>query len=280
MRTLRLSGGVYRTTTARRFEKLDAFFQPVLESRFSRQTPLLVEDWAASACITSAEWFTSLVQIFPALKMVASDLHLYLVEVILPTGDSFVVEAEGHPLQYLKPPFVIPLHRRETAKLPVNRWLQARAHTCFAELKSRGMFEFFRLEEGPEEWTRPPIRFRRIPLTHPAAVALSCASPEFQVESHSVFEPRELESCDVIRSMNIFNRSYFDEPRLLQGLGSCWASLKTGGLLLVGRTVEEGKGAPAIHHASVLQKTSTGFSVLDRCNAPSEVEDLAIGFRP
>ena len=54
---LGLSGGVFRTTMPRRFESLDAFLMPILEAQFPRDTALLAEDWAASACVTSAEWF-------------------------------------------------------------------------------------------------------------------------------------------------------------------------------------------------------------------------------
>jgi len=257
---LGLSGGVFRTTMPRRFESLDAFLMPILEAQFPRDTALLAEDWAASACVTSAEWFQLLVKSFPSARLTASDLYLHLTEIILPPGQgSYIVQPDGLPIQYIKPPFVIPLTRGEVALFPVNRWLQMRAMKRFKQIKGHA-----------EE---------RIPLVHPTALELSHTHPAFRIEEHSIFEPRP-ERCHVIRSMNILNRSYFDASLLISSMRAIWQSLEMHGLWMVGRTLEERKGeTPALHHASVLEKTPEGFRLRERYVSASEVEDLALALR-
>jgi len=258
------STGVYRTTTARRFESLDLFLMPILQARFPRDAPLVAEDWAASACITSAEWFQLLQQSFPNARVTASDLYLHLAEIVLPGGrESFIVEPGGQPLQYIRPPFVIPLSQRESAWLPVNRWLQARAMKRFERLK---------LDETGES-------SRKISLIHPTALALTRSCQAFRIEEHSIFELRP-ELCDAIRTMNILNCIYFDATRLTECMRAVWRSLHVHGLWVVGRTFEERKAStPARNHASVLEKTPEGFRLVGRHGAASEVEDLALALR-
>jgi hypothetical protein len=284
MRHVQLSEGVYRTTECGRFETLDAFLLPILQAQFhpgssGSTAPLLAEDWAASACITSVEWYEKLEKSFPPVRMTASDMHLYLVEILLSDGASYIVESEGPPLQYIKPPFVIPLNRPEPSVFPVNCWLQAKARRQFETLKTQGILESVRKRGDREEWEQDSMVFRRIPLVHPKALALERASPAFKIEQHSVFEVRP-ELCHVIRTMNILNLSYFDKEQLMAGVRTVWQSLEENGVWMVGRTIKERSGqVPALHHASVFRKTPAGFQLLDRHHAASEIEDLGLALR-
>jgi hypothetical protein len=278
MRHVHLAQGVYRTTAGLRFQTLDAFLNPILQTHFGAVKPLLVEDWAASACITSVEWFESFKTFFPDVSLTASDLHLYLVEILLPAGDSYIVESTGEPLQYIKPPFVIPLNRRESALLTVNRYLQTRARQQFETLKSRGVLQSL-AQQHEDEWTHGETAFHKISLIHPRAQALALSNPAFKVESHSVFTAHP-DSCHVLRSMNIFNLSYFDKDRLMDGVRAVWKSVRQNGVWMVGRTIQERDGqTPAVHHASVFEKLPTGFRLMQQHGGPSEIEDLALAFR-
>jgi len=283
-RHLELSSGVYRTTLSGRLQELDQFVQPLLEARFEREKPLAVADWAASNCITSAEWFQALSGVYPQLHFTASDLNLFLIEVELPGGASYILEADGKPLQYVHPPFVIPLSRPEPARLPINRWLRARALNKLARLRAAGHFSAFaeRSRNGAEHWEQPPLAFRKISLVHPHAETLRRSSAAFRVEHHSIFEPAA-EPFHVIRTMNILNRVYFNDQQLGESSRCVWQSLRPAGMWIVGRTMADdpcdvGIRVP-VSHASVLEKTASGFRVLDRQNQPSEIEDLAVGLR-
>jgi hypothetical protein len=272
---LQLSGGVYRTTDSNRFQDLDAFVQPILEKQFSAQEQLLVEDWAASACVTSAEWYRLLVSRFPEVRMVASDLHLHLYEARLETGESFIFETDGKPLQYVKPPFVIPLNRPESYLIPVNRWLQSRAFKRLERLKTEGLLDLGKFPAEREEWRQPPLVFHKITLIHPQAKELVRSSKQFQIEQHSVFEASHRNS-HVIRSMNIFNLGYFKAEQLITGARRVWESLRPEGLWVVGRSLGVDK---YIHRATVFEKTSSGFRKFAHYAEPAEIEDLVLALK-
>ncbi len=110
MREIRLASGVFRTTSRGRLRDIDTFVNELLAQRYRSDAPLLVDDWAASDCLTSAEWATSLFTLFPNTRLQASDLTLFLLEITLPDRSTFIVERSGEPLQYVQQPFVIRLN--------------------------------------------------------------------------------------------------------------------------------------------------------------------------
>jgi hypothetical protein len=276
MKELLLSSGVYRMTSPGRFRDLDAYLMPLLERRFSPEKPLRVQDWAVSDASTSVVWFGRLRQIYPLVHLAASDLNLYLVEARLNSGEAFILEPGGALLQYVKPPFVIPLNHPESIFFPVNRWLAERARARFARLSTEAGLSPSALEGVRDETRRAgPFRLSRLSLIHPTAESLRRFSAAFTIVRQSVFEPAK-ECADVVRTMNIFNRGYFGPDQLAQGIASVWKSLFPDGIWIVGRTIQE---EPVVHHVSIFQKTETGFDRIAVFNHPSEVEDLALALR-
>ena len=78
----------------------------------------------------------------------------------------------------------------------------------------------------------------------------------------------------MIRSMNIYNRAYFSEEQLREGVRCVGESLLPGGIWIVGRTVDEKTSA---HEVTILQKQSSGeWEVLQRVGPGSEIEGLAL----
>jgi hypothetical protein len=118
----------------------------------------------------------------------------------------------------------------------------------------------------------PPFQLCKISVIHPDAEALRSRDPRFSIERHSVFAALP-QPVDVIRSMNIFNRTYFPTERLTEGALAVWRSLKPGGWWIVGRTWQED---PPAHHVSVLEKNSSGFQLVERYGDGSEIESLAL----
>ena len=276
MRQIRLPSGIFRTTAPDRFRELDLFLNGVLERSFAPSTSLDVHDWAASDCSTSAAWFQTLRGSFPQARLTASDLSLYLVEARLPGGDSYIFDAAGEALQYVRPPFVIRMSIPEPRFLLGNRLLQARALARLARLREQGLGSVATLEFGEsDELHQPPFVFRKLPMLHPSAEMLRRSSTAFRIERHSVFEPLA-QPGDVIRTMNIFNLGYFDPDRLRQGVAGVWRSLRPGGMWIVGRTVQPD---PPVHHASLMVRTEQGFALHERHVQKSEIEDLALEFR-
>ena len=272
MQQMRLASGVYRTTFRGRLRDLDRFVIELLARRYDRQTALEVHDWAASDCLTSAEWAESLFDQFPNARLHASDLTLFLLEVDLPEGGAFILERDGEPLQYLRPPFVIRLNPPEPKSLVVNRLLSYRARAKLTEMHARLSIPADWLDSSALTLTAPPFHVRKISVVHPDAEALRSRDPRFSIERHSVFAPLP-QPVDIIRSMNIFNKTYFSAERLTEGVQAVWRSLKPGGWWIVGRTWRED---PPAHHVSILEKTPDGFQLLEHYGDGSEIESLAL----
>jgi hypothetical protein len=282
MQQMKLTSGVYRTTARNRFVNLDEWAQPILERRMHGQDNIQIEDWAASACVTSLEWHQRLARGFSRFLLTASDLNLYLVALEVPCDGTYVLETGGGLLQYIRPPFVIRMEPPEPRLLAVNRiighWARRRLDRIWHELGARPDIEpaLLTLPEGVDEKPVGAMRLSKLPLVHPEALALANASPgSFAIRNHSVFTVAP-QAVDVVRTMNILNRSYFDAARLQEGARSIWSSLRPGGIWIVGRTVRE---QPPDHQASLFEKTAEGFRLLERFGAPSEIEDLALGLR-
>ena len=270
---VRLSSGVYRTTFRGRFGEFDTELNQIIAGQFDSAAPLKVEDWAASDCLASSEWAASLFARFPAATLTASDLTLHLIEVCLPGGESFVIETNGEPLQYIRPPFVIRLSPPEPRLLAVNSFLEARARSKLRSIRNSWKLTRQWLEsEDSETFEQAPYVFRKIPLIHPDAQALRLASDRFAIRQHSVFEAAE-RPCDVIRTMNIFNLAYFSKEKLLEGVSAVWRSLRPNGVWILGRTIQE---KPPVHHASMFVREPSGFRLLQRFGPGSEIEGIVL----
>jgi hypothetical protein len=270
-----LSSGVYRTTYRQRFKDLDPLVNGILSRYFAVSEKLLVEDWAASDCLTSSEWAKSLLPLFPQLNFVASDLLLFLIEAReTGTEKRFIFEPDGNPLQYVDPPFVIRLGQPEPIVFPFN-WLLYQS----AQRRWRNARTSWNI---PESWknslTGGPIQqgkfeLRKLSLIHPEALQVVDENPHFMVHRHSIFEP-STRANHVIRSMNIYNRAYFSEEQLRQGVRCVGESLLPGGIWIVGRTIDKNA---TVHEVTIFQKGVSGeFEILDRVGSGSEIEKLAL----
>jgi hypothetical protein len=199
----------------------------------------------------------------------ASDLTLFLLEATLPGGETFVFETSGELLQYIRPPFVVRLNPPEHPLMLVNRILAWHARRKFrrAQATWRIPEQWLRVE-APDTLEQPPFVIAKIPVIHPEA--LRQRSDRFAIIRHSAFDALE-RPCDVIRTMNIFNLSYFPEAKLVEGSEAVRRSLAPGGIWIVGRTVSED---PPVHNASIFIRDGEGFRVLERYGKGSEIEPL------
>jgi hypothetical protein len=261
---LRTSNGTYRTTFPNRFDDLDEVAIRWIEKSYSFGTELKVQDRAASHALTSLEWAIKLFRVFPQATLEASDTMFSLIKLSLPGGQTYVVEPDGQPLQYIRWPFVVFLRLRgESWRYPVNRLVAARARRRFDRLSL------------PQGWMDssggPAYQVSKIPLVHPKALQFSKLNPRFQLKPRSVFECLP-DSCHALRTMNILNPGYFPPERLIQGINAAFHSLKLGGIWIVGRTLKEDFS----NHVTIFQKQQNGWMVLDRLGKGSEIEELAL----
>jgi hypothetical protein len=263
--TLRTSNGTFRTSFRNRFQDVDAASIGLLKRCFPEESAIRVEDRAASHGLTSCEWAKRLLPFFPVAEVEASDLLLQLLELSVDGGQMFITESDGTPLQYIKPPFVVSLHHPESWRNPLRRWVAARARKRFDAL---GLPDaWFERPQGPGYLVRP------IPYIHPEAAALARSDSRFTFRHRSVFDRTPL-PCQVLRTMNIFNRAYFSTERLEEGYRAVFDSLEPGGIWIVGRTLEE----DLTNHATFFRRAGNGWEVLDRVGGGWELESMALGF--
>ena len=265
---LRLSSGIYRTTYGGRLRDVDEVVNALLTKQFASDSAIEVHDWAASDCLTSSEWATSLFKRFPRASLTASDLLLFLVEATLADGSVLIMEPNGHPLQYVRRPFVIRLEPPEPKLMLVNYLIGRKALALAARLQPHIPPEWLASDE--EELATATAVLRKLPLTHPDARQLAAAEPRFAMSLHSGFEPLS-KPVDVIRTMNFLNRSYFPPARLREGIQAVWTSLKEGGYWIVGRTDET---EPPRNDVTILERLDRGFRAVARIGAGSEIEEL------
>ena len=273
---VQLANGVCRTTFSGRFEDLDPVVNRLLCQAFSSSDPIQVEDWAASACLTSVEWAETLFPLFPHLRFVASDRETFLVEAErLASNEVFIAEAGGRLLQYVRPPFVIRIEPPEPWLLPVNKIAYLWALRVWKDACNTGILTDCQNNTtvgGPAS-KRHGFAIRQLPLTHPRALFLARNDSRFAIRQHSIFNPAPI-PCHAIRSMNILNKAYFSDSELNRGIHVIVSSLKPGGLWVVGRTICE---KPREHDVSIFRKTSSGrLDVLERLGAGSEIHDLVL----
>ncbi len=270
-RQICLSNGVARTTTRERFQQLNAHARQVLNGIFPPRTPLSVEDWACSTGITSLEWFRDLLSDYPDVRFTASDWVLYLIEASIPDKSViYILEPDGTPVQYISPPFVVSLVKSNSWAYPLNVMVQRRALRNWDTIYS----PLFRipdldpLDASLSPVSVPPFRLRYVPLIHPEVREMR--GEQFRIRQHSVFHAAS-PPVDVIRTMNILNRAYFGEDRLAQAAAAVYASLRPGGVWIVGRT---SLSDVSQEDASFFRRDSSGWELLSRTGRGSEIESL------
>lgn len=259
--TLRISNGTFRTTFRERFRDVDAAAIRWMKKFYPVDAELRVQDRAVSSGLTSCEWAEQLFPVFPRALFEASDIVLYLVRLELPDGAIYIAEPDGRPLQYCKPPWVVSLQHAEPRRYPFNGLVAARAKRRFKRLRL------------PAGWTESTggdgYRVSRISCIHPQAQALARRNAAFEVRIRSVFDATP-GSCDVLRTMNIFNKSYFPVEQLADGARAAFQSLTHGGLWIAGRTTED----DLRNHATLFRRGEGGWEILERIGAGSEIEEL------
>lgn len=269
---IELSHGVARTTSANRFARLDREIGQVLIRKFNPSQRLVVEDCAVSSGATSAAWFEVVRKDFPDLLFTASDSILYLIEAKhMELGCSYILQPDGTPIQYVQPPFVLSLVKENHWLYPVNRKIQRNALRRWERLRPQLKF--------PAGWDStlrtvesPPFVLRKLPLINPRVLGLAGAN--FHLVQRSIFTPSTVKA-DVMRSMNILNFSYFNEGELLEGIRATHESMRTGGIWIVGRTVDETQPK---HEVTIFEKTESGWAILQREGKGSEIEPLVERF--
>ena len=246
---LQLRNGTFKTTGDRRLDDLNE----LVGSLLPRGRTLEILDTAVSSGITTLEWYEHLRSLGVQVHLSAGDL--FCEAELLSWGRHFHVLADdtGHVLQY------------ETAGLAWRPWTTAGDWIPLYAPAVRATALFFRLLK----LLRRPAR-RALRLFSPRLLAVA----GIDLFEDDLFEekPAFAQKFDVIRAANILNIAYFSKEKLELAIIRLAARLKTGGLLIVNRTTQEG-----VNHGSVFRLgADRKFSVAGRVGEGSEIEDLLL----
>jgi hypothetical protein len=260
--TLRTSNGTFRTSFRQRFQDVDAAAMKWMERFYAADSAIEIEDRAVSHGLTSWEWAERVFRKFPRARFEASDLLAELIE-LSRGAEAYILEPGGRLLQYVKPPFAVSLAHREPRRYPLNGLMALRARRRFARLNlGKNWIETARAGG----W-----RVRTIPCVHPRVREFARRNANFQFRVRNVFD--QTGTCDVLRTMNIFNQCYFPDADLARGARVVFHSLRPGGIWIVGRTLED----DSTNHASLLRRTERGWELLERIGNGWEAESVALG---
>ena len=259
-RRTRTSNGTHRTSFARRFADLDIVTLDWMKRLFPSDEELRIQDRAASHCLTSWELAQCVFPAFPKACLEASDRVLHLLQLSLSSGETYILEPDGQPLQYIRPPIVVSLSGNEPRRYPVNRLI---ARWAAWRLKR------MRRPAGSQARSMGGLPVVRLSCIHPVAAGAAAADTRFQIRERSVFDATAA-SCHVLRTMNILNLAYFSPKQLSSAAGAAFESVSLNGLWVVGRTREEDSS----NHATFFARRQRGWEVLGRFGAGSEIEEF------
>jgi chemotaxis methyl-accepting protein methylase len=257
-------GRVFKRTYSNRFAEFDKAALAIVRQQFgeARSNHLEVHDLAVSDGRTSLDLFNGLTEIYgDRFSLLASDI-LPWVFVLSEQGSRLKVVTDdgGRILELIYPPFVFDIAHKESAFYWINhlvcKWLSGEA-ARFPALCAR---------------TPSAVARKKIFLIHRKCQELAEQRPNFSFEQHDILQSLERQ-FDVVRAMNILNRSYFSEQELRRILNSVRTSLRIGGLFISGSNQEQGSDVDG----GVYIRKEKGFHPLFCSCAGSSVHELIVG---
>lgn len=225
--------GIYKITRRGRFTDLDEQLVNDCRSRFSGDQPLRIHDAGCSSGISSLELF-ELFSRERTVELLATDAFDQITLVSLPGGRWVVsFDAQQRPLQLASRWFVLSARRQSPWRYLVNRLVQT--------VYQYGVLD--RAEKMLQQHVRGgfPDGVRDVSLFHPLVIQRSREKPNFQARRHDIFRPY-FPQQHVVRVMNLLTPHHFAAEQVRQGIRACMESLLPGGLLVVGRSIDEEDG--------------------------------------
>ena len=246
-RRFRLSNGTFKTTGRGRLRETDTF----LIEHLPKGIDLRILDIGVSSATTSVELFDRVTPDHPGVRVVATDLTLF-VGLAQRRGITACWELSkgGLPTHLLQVDlFGIACPNSRAATLPLFWLLRPVA---------------------------PKADIRRVPFVSALAARRAAETGRFSLESFDVLtgEGTVEGDFDVVRAANILNRAYFDDSRLRAAIGVIFRRMRDGGVLLIGRTDTDGTTA-----ASCFTKGPESFESRADLNGGAEIKDLVLAHR-
>ena len=124
------------------------------------------------------------------------------------------------------------------------------------------LFEFLKLFK--------PSKCQELMLFNPHVIE-SITNNEIKNIEYDIFENTHVNEFNFVRCMNIFNRAYFSDEKIREGLQNVKNSIKENGYLLIGRTLEDGTEK---NIATIFQKKGDDLLLVQKINGGTDIYDL------
>jgi len=250
--SIRLPNGVFKTTTDRRMDDLNALVVDCLKK--AGAAPREILDVAASSGISSVELVETLASGGFDAQLTATDLSLSATLVALSRNHYVLVDRSGEILQHtIFGVSLRPWPRR--MDVLTGYWLVRRIANAVARasLAGRSSGETVMLVSGRAK-VHPRISFVEDDVLADAPDGLA-------------------RRFDVVRAANVLNRSYFSAADLARAVDGLVTRMRgPGSFLVVARTLEDGT-----NNGTVFQlNDNDGFDVVSRLGEGSEIEDIVL----
>jgi hypothetical protein len=254
-----------KRTQSARFEAFDRAFVERFRAALETGRSVAIHDAGVSDGRTSVDFFRRLA-VVPGLafSFVASDYAPEVTALQDERGRLTLIAdpASGAVLQLVWPPFVFNLPRSESPWLyPVNhllrRWLLA--------TQAQALLARWRAGDAG-------VRVSTLRLLHPSVLSLEQSDPRFRFERHDLLSPSP-RRYDVVRAMNVLNRSYFSPGDLARAVGHVADALPEAGWFVVGSNQDRDSTV----NGAVYRLRGRGFERVFSSGAGSEIDAIVMG---
>lgn len=254
------ANGAFKRTSRARFPDFDARVVRCAGELLGARPTIRVHDLAVSDARTACDFFDALQAVFgERLCFEASDFCVRVVAVRRRGGRITVVADDANrPLQIIAGPFVLPVPKREGWLFPVNRLL--------GSLLLRTVVPHLL---GAVSNADAGIERREILLVCPRARDYAARERGFRIDAFDLMEPSP-HKFEIVRAMNVLNRSYFDDAQLVRAIGNVRDSLEEGGLFVTGSNLDAGSGV----QGSVFRREGARLVAVEHTGGGSPVRDL------
>lgn len=237
--------GVHKMTRAGRMTEVDDRLVADLVQRFPGSQKVCVHDMACSNAITSLELYRALEKRLNA-SVTASD-YFDSIWLVKPARSAFTVafDVDGSPIQFAGWGMVVSASHREPYRFPLNGLLRA-ALMGGVLPAARRMLEAHRSGLSASDSVVSGVGFvRQVRLFHPKCLEAATQTSHFELIRQDLFAASSTR-FDVVRVMNALTPRHFKPERVRAGISNVAKQVRDGGLLLVGRSDEEGDGSARV----------------------------------
>jgi hypothetical protein len=262
----RVQNGVLKNSRAHRFDSFDHLSFSVIAEKCSSHREVRVHDIGASDGRASCVLYHLLNQRFAErLHFMATDSTPYLSVLKRARGRSrLIVDDQQNVLQVIMPPFVLIVIRRPTSKR--QYYLNPMIHLA--------MFFYARPVLKDYKSGSPNVQQTRLELLCPQCRSLIRQRRNFRFSTYDVLSG-PTEHFDVIRAMNLLNRSYFSEVQLTKALENIFESLTESGLFITGSN----DGQETAVNGGIYKKAGNRLERIETSGAGSQLNALISNLR-